>query len=117
VEIGEGFPAPLPDGRFIVFRGGLAEGERSDAFVGPGAYLVLADRTGFESAGAFVGEDPLFRTARLGNMELSWVGSKTRTEASFNVHRDPGIQLVLFGAVILTLGTLWALVGYFRRTT
>jgi hypothetical protein len=37
------------------------------------------------------------------------------TEAAFgvyNVHRDPGIWMVLIGAVILALGMLWALVGY-----
>lgn len=116
VEVLDGTPAPLPDGRLLLFRGGLAEGERADAFVGPGAYLVTIDSLGRETAGAYVGAAEPFQTARLGNLDLAWGEGVMRAEAVFNVHRDPGVQFVLAGAFILTLGTLWALAGYLRRT-
>lgn len=35
--------------------------------------------------------------------------------AHYDVHRDPGIRLVLVGAVLITLGTIWALVLYLRE--
>lgn len=34
--------------------------------------------------------------------------------AFYDVHRDPGVRLVLAGAVLIALGTLWALILYLR---
>jgi hypothetical protein len=32
----------------------------------------------------------------------------------YDVHYDPGVRFVLFGAFLITLGTLWAFVLYLR---
>jgi hypothetical protein len=44
-------------------------------------------------------------TVTLGQLRESAIGR-------YRVHYDPGVWLVIAGAVILALGTLWALAGY-----
>ncbi len=109
-------PLTLPNGNTISFRGGLEEGRRYKNWMGPGAYLVLSAPDGRDLAGAFIGSVGVFNTARLGNMQLTWIGPVVSVQAVFNVHRDPGVQFVLWGAIILMLGTAWAFFGFLRRT-
>jgi hypothetical protein len=35
--------------------------------------------------------------------------------AVYDVHRDPGVWLVMVGALLITLGTVWAFVLYLRE--
>lgn len=114
VKAGDG--TRLPDGRVLRVRGLLEEGQRYSRYVGPGAFITIGDGAGKEQAGAFFGDLPLFREASLGGLKIAWVEPVKSAVARFNVHRDPGVQFVLFGAVLLTLGTFWALGAYLRRT-
>lgn len=115
VAVSEGRPAPLPDGRELRVRGVLQEGQTYARWAGPGAFVTLASPGGPDLAGAFFGENPLFQEGRLGNMDAKFGGQVVEAVAGFNVHRDPGVQLVLIGALILTLGTFWAMGAYIRR--
>jgi hypothetical protein len=116
VEVTRQKPYTFADGMHLRLRGTLEAGQRYERFAGPGAYVVLVEKNGREIAGAFVGALPMFKRARLGNRELTWSGAIKATEAVFHVHRDPGVWLVLAGALILGLGTIWAMGGFFRKT-
>lgn len=107
--------ATLPEGRRLHVKGTLEAGQRYGRYAGPGVYLTLIEKDGSESAGAFVGELPMFQSVRLGNMELNWGHALRAVEANFHVHRDPGVWLVLVGTIILGLGTVWAMGGFFRK--
>ena len=115
VEVRYGKDTPLPGGGALRIKGMLEEGQRYSRWVGPGAFIVLVGPTGVEESGAFFGDFPLFRMGRLGGAQLEWKRPIISAVASFNVHRDPGVQLVLAGALILTLGTFWALAAYLKR--
>lgn len=115
VKAGDG--SALPDGRVLRVRGILEEGQRYGRYIGPGAFITVGDASGKEQAGSFYGDLPLFREAPLGGLKVSWVAPVKSAVARFNVHRDPGVQFVLVGALLLTLGTFWALGAYLRRTS
>ncbi len=108
--------AIMADGRRLRVKGTLEAGQRYQRYAGPGVYLALIEKNGRETAGAFVGELPMFRSARLGNLNLTWASAIRATEAMFHVHRDPGVWLVLVGTITLGLGTVWAMGGFFRKT-
>lgn len=115
LEVREGRETPLPDGRVLRVAGSLAPGQRYQRWVGPGTFVTIGKAGGQDENGVFLGEFPLFRRGRLGPYELEWRSSVDATVGGFNVHHDPGIQLVLAGALLLTLGTFWALGAYLKR--
>ena len=115
VTLGPGADARLPDGRSLSIKGILETGQVADRWVGPGAFVVLMSPGGAEQAGDFIGSEGIFRAKRIGNLNVSWAGRASGQAAVFNIHRDPGIRMVLLGAVFLTLGTFWALAVYLLR--
>lgn len=114
MELALGAAAALPGGREIMVKGVLERGQRYNRWSGPGAFVVVREPGGGQT-GDYLGEHPMFRERRLGSLNVRWAGSKTGQYALLNVHRDPGVQLVIAGAVLLTIGTLWALFVYLAR--
>jgi hypothetical protein len=116
VSVDSSLVTALLDGRELRVKGALDKDQRYSRWVGPGVFITLSQKGGPEMAGVFVGELPTFEKGRLGNLDVTYVKSIKSIEANFNVHRDPGVWFVILGALILGLGTIWALGGYLRRT-
>jgi cytochrome c biogenesis factor len=116
IELGQGSKAMLRDGIYLSIRGFLQPGTRWGSWTGPGVFLTMADAAGKGLQTGFLGFTPRDKTAKFGRDSLTLVSVQEAEEAVFSVHHDPGIQLVLLGALILTLGTFWALYGYLART-
>jgi hypothetical protein len=112
LKFAPGRAVPLPDGRAIGVRGFLQPGQRFGEWMGPGLVLGLLGADGKPAGSTFLGTAPGMGAASLDGLELSFAGFSEEVLAAFHVHRDPGVWLVLVGAVILSLGTLWALAGY-----
>lgn len=115
VQVKNNATARLPDGSVLRVRGSLEDGQRYSRYVGPGVFITIGDERGNERAGTFFGSHPMFQTGGLEALRVSFIRPVTATMARFNVHRDPGVQFVLLGAVLLTLGTFWALGVYLKR--
>ncbi|PLX40642.1 MAG: hypothetical protein C0608_08485 [Deltaproteobacteria bacterium] len=105
----------LEDGRTLEIINFLYPGQRMGKWNGPGVFLTLASVKGQSLFTSYLGFSNELRTAKFGDLKMTLMGVDTADQAIFNVHRDPGVQLVLYGALILTLGTFWALLGYLRR--
>ena len=116
LKFAPGRAVPLPDGRSLVARGYLPPGQKFGEWAGPGLVLGLLGADGKPAGSAFLGTSPGMGAASLDGVELAFVDFSEEVMAAFHVHRDPGVWLVLVGAVILSLGTLWALAGYLGNT-
>jgi cytochrome c biogenesis factor len=116
LEIGQGARTKIRDGLYLSIRGFLQEGGRWGKWVGPGVFLTLHGEGDKSFMTSYLGVSPSLRTAKFGDDKLTLEGIEETENAVFSVHHDPGIQLVLLGALILTLGTFWALYGYLART-
>jgi len=44
-------------------------------------------------------------------------GFATTTWGNYDIHYDPGVRIVVWGAWLLALGIIWALAGYLRQKT
>jgi cytochrome c biogenesis factor len=108
-----GDEVPLPRGGSIAVKGVLHPGERRGSWVGPGIYVAHLGADGRERAGRLL-FPAMQGPVDLAGLRVTLVDLKQQTFGVYDVHRDPGVQLVLAGAIILALGTLWALVGYLR---
>ncbi|PLX43565.1 MAG: hypothetical protein C0609_07940 [Deltaproteobacteria bacterium] len=105
----------LKDGRTLEVINFLYPGQRMGKWNGPGVFLTLSSAKGQSLFTSYLGFSKELRTATFGNLKMTLMGVDAGDQAIFNVHRDPGVQLVLYGALILTLGTFWALIGYLMR--
>lgn len=114
IELAPGAAATISGGREIMVKGVLERGQRYNRWSGPGAFVIIREPGGGQ-VGDYIGEHPMFSQRRFGNLMVAWAGAVTGQYAVLNVHHDPGVQLVFAGAVLLTLGTLWALFVYLAR--
>ncbi|HSH70349.1 MAG TPA: cytochrome c biogenesis protein ResB [Deferrisomatales bacterium] len=106
-----GGPLLLGDGRSLVLRQVLHPGDRLGPYFGPGFLVDVVAADGTPQAQGFL--SPVARGAlTLAGVGLRLVDVEISPAGVFNVHRDPGVLLVLVGAAILTIGTFWALAGY-----
>ena len=111
VQLEPGRDVTLTGGRSLTVRGVLDPGQRGGPYFGPGMLVALLDAERRVLGSAFL--SPARREAiDLGGRTVSLAQLKMAPNGRFNVHDDPGLWLVLIGAVILALGTLWALAGY-----
>lgn len=106
---------PISEERGLEILGFLGPGKNWGRKVGPGVFLSVTREPGQSLFTQYLSLRGEGRTASFGDMEITLEGVQEGPQALFNIHRDPGIQFVLFGALILTLGTFWALFGYLRR--
>lgn len=109
--LGPGDAAPLPDGRSLVLRQVLHPGDRLGPYFGPGFLVDVVAADGTPQGQGFL--SPVVRGGiAVAGVRLRLVDVEVTPVGVFNVHRDPGVMLVLVGAAILTVGTFWALAGY-----
>ncbi len=108
-----GTAVELARGRKLILEGIVQAGQTMRNLAGPGLFLVMRDTEGTVVDTGYISSAPGNRsiisldgtTVILGQLRESAIGR-------YRVHYDPGVWLVIAGAVILALGTLWALAGY-----
>ena len=114
VTLRQGEAAELAGGRRLVLKGTLDPGDRRGPYFGPGVLLSHVGGAG-ESLGTAFLAPAQGGVTDLGGLRVRLLDLAIVPNGVYNVHRDPGVNLVLWGAVILTVGTFWALFGYLWR--
>jgi hypothetical protein len=116
IRLPAGGTADLGAGRTLALTGLLQEGEERNGLQGPGAVLTLYGpaRAALATGWLSPREGEPSRAAMAG-IRVALAGLDGPYLARYDLHRDPGVQLVLVGAVLITLGTLWAFGGYLRE--
>jgi len=113
VRLISGQAVSLADGRFLEIGGILQRGERRGNVFGPGLLVVMKDKGGRSMGSAYLSPAPgMPDRADIAGTRLTLGQLTESTYGLFRVHRDPGVWLVIYGSIILFLGTIWALAGY-----
>ena len=116
VELRRGSPVPLPGGERLELAGVLQPEESRDAFLGPGVFVVQRSSTGAEVGSDYLSfAEGMTPAATVAGRRMELAELLGPFFATYDVHRDPGVWLVIVGALIITLGTLWAFAGYLRE--
>lgn len=101
----------------IILQKILQEGERSGFSLGPGIILLAVDQSlphGRQISRHYL--TPLSEqwcTATIFGRSITLTNFGYTEVGNYDIHKDPGIWLVLAGGLILGIGIVWALVRYF----
>jgi len=98
----------LSDGRRLVLRGVLQPDEERGGLRGPAVDVGLVDSAGQQLQSAVLAPGRGSGQAVISGMPVALERFEDRLLGRYDVHRDPGVRLVLLGAVLLGAGTLWA---------
>ena len=113
VKLTQGQAVDVGEGRRLVLEGVMQPGQVRGKLRGPGLYLVMRNEDGSTVDSGYVSLAPGMQgRAMIGGLDVVLGQIRERAIGRYKVHYDPGVRLVIFGAVILALGTLWALAGY-----
>jgi len=116
VELRPGQPLRLGDGRSLEVAGLLQQDESRGEAQGPGVALQLRSAVGAPLAVAYLSPAEGGSTvADLAGVRLGLAGLTGPFVAVYDLHRDPGVRLVLWVAVLITIGSLWAFAAYLRE--
>ena len=108
-----GLDIPLPDGGALTLGGILQDGETRGGAVGPGVLVVRKNPQGRPIASAYLSPaDGMPDQAVLAGVRVTLGEFREASVGLYRVHYDPGVWLVFLGAIVLTLGTIWALAAY-----
>jgi hypothetical protein len=112
VELSPGRPQRLPDGSFLALRALTQPDEERGGVPGPAVTVGL-----LEATGRLLGEATLAPArgavfATVAGVPIGVRDLRGFSLGRYDVHRDPGVRLVLAGAALLLAGTLWALAVY-----
>ena len=102
----------LPDGRRLVLRGILQPEEERGGLRGPAVFLGLVGPAGQQLQLAVLAPGRGSVRATIGGLPVTLERLEDRLLGRYDVHRDPGVLLVLLGAALLFAGTLWAFGTY-----
>ena len=108
-----GRPVTLGRDRVLELGGVLQRGERRGNAIGPGLLVLVKNFEGKVMGSAYLSPAPGMndRAVVAGNGIVLGQLSES-VYGVFRVNRDPGVWFVIVGAVILSVGTIWALAGY-----
>lgn len=105
----------LPSGGYLTIGGVLQSGQRRGSAMGPGFLLRQHGQGGRMIDSVFMSAAPgMGAGAELGGVPVRLLQLVDSAAGVYRVHHDPGVWLVILGAVVLALGSLWALVVFFR---
>jgi len=107
-----GDAALLADGRRLVLRAVLQRDEERGGRRGPAAFVSLVGPTGQQVQSALLAPGGGSGQVVIGGVTVALDRLEDRLLGRYDVHRDPGVRFVLFGAVLLFAGTLWAFGTY-----
>jgi hypothetical protein len=114
-QVLSGRRTPLKDGSYLSIGGVLQHGQRRGQVTGPGFLIRLHAGGGSILGSAFLSTAPGMRgVSELGGVPVRLMEFVESATGLYRVHYDPGVWLVLLGTLILALGSIWALVAYFR---
>jgi cytochrome c biogenesis factor len=113
VQVGIGQDTALTGGGRLSIRGVLNPGDRRGPYFGPGVLLAQLGSHGQVLGSAYLSPG-MGSPVDLGGVRARLVDLDVVPNGVYNVHHDPGVILVLIGAVTLTAGTFWSLTGYLR---
>jgi len=110
---------PLAEGEALSISAGLnarverilQPGERAGYLSGPGALVRVSAGENDRQMG-WLSAIPGKTTVRFFGIRALLTGVESAVQGVYDLHTDPGIRLVLYGAVILAIGTLWSVGGY-----
>ena len=115
VELRRDRPVQLANGTVLELTGILQQDENRDTAQGPGVALTIKDPNGTPVGTTYLSTNQeMPREATIGGQRLALAELLGPFTANYDIHRDPGVRFVLVGALLITLGTLWALWGYLR---
>ncbi len=109
-----GRDAALVAGKMLRLRAVLDPGVRRGPYIGPGAVVEVLGPGG-ETLGAAFLSPGMQGLVDLGGVRVRLLDLEVVPGGVYNVHHDPGVRFVLPGALVLTLGTFWALAVYLWR--
>ncbi len=107
-------PVPLDGHRVLELWGVLQDDERRGPYAGPGLFITVRGPGGGTTAWAYLAPVPAWSQAVLDGLPVSLRQLTWTTAGIYDVHRDPGVWLVLAGAAFILLGSCWAVAGYLR---
>ena len=110
-------PVVLPGGARLELAGILQEGERNGEALGPGVLVTVYDAAGTPVSRYLSSQEGMPGVAELPGMRLELAGFIGPEFGVYDVHRDPGVWLVIVGALLITLGTAWAFCAYLFEQT
>jgi ResB-like family protein len=114
-ELRSGRAQPLASGQTLELTAILQQDETRGDAQGPGIAVTIKDPAGRTAGTAYLSTNQeMPREAVIGGQRLALAELLGPFTANYDIHRDPGVRLVLVGALLICLGTLWALWGYLR---
>jgi cytochrome c biogenesis factor len=116
MELRPGRSLPLPGGTILELGGILQPEETLGNARGPGILVVERNRAGTRLTTAYLAQqEGMPAEGVIAGQRVALAELLGPIMAVYDVHRDPGIWLVLVGAVLITVGTFWSLWGYLRE--
>lgn len=116
VELRAGWPVALPGGHVMEVTRLVQADETDGEWQGPGVVMAVRAPGGEISGTAYLSpQEGMPNEAVLAGHRLRLADLLGPQFAVFDIHRDPGVRLVLVGAFLITLGSLWAFFGFFME--
>ncbi len=113
VRLVPGRTVSLGGGRVLELGGVLQRGERMGNAIGPGLLVLVKNAGGQVLGSAYLSPAPgMIDRAIIAGNGIALGQLIESVYGVFRVNRDPGVWFVIVGALILSLGTIWALAGY-----
>ncbi|MFV1957486.1 MAG: cytochrome c biogenesis protein ResB [bacterium] len=108
-----GSAVELAGGRKLILENIVQPGQTMGKITGPGLFLVIRDTEGTVVDTGYISSAPGNKSPiSLGGTTVTLGQLREAAIGRYRVNYDPGVWLVITGAVLLALGTLWALAGY-----
>jgi hypothetical protein len=115
IELRPGGPVRLPGGTNLELAGILQPDESRDNLQGPGVFVTVRPAGGTPATAYLSTQEGMAAEASIGGEKLVLAELRGPFLAVYDVHYDPGVWFVIGGALLITLGTVWAFVGYLRE--
>ena len=115
IELRPGQPLRLQNGQVLELAAILQSDESRGDVQGPGVFLVLRNEAGATTTTYLSTQEGMPAETTIDGQRIALADFLGPVLAVYDVHRDPGVWLVLVGAMLITLGTVWALGGYLRE--
>lgn len=112
VDLEEGRPVSREGAGTLGIWGILQRGEKRGPYTGPGLFITLRPPGDAAGRSAYLSPVGGMTSVDLEGTRVVFKSFLDHSMGIFDIHRDPGVWMVFAGAVILVLGTMWALAGY-----
>ncbi|HEY6007290.1 MAG TPA: hypothetical protein VIU40_03140, partial [Geobacteraceae bacterium] len=116
VDLWAGRPVRLSGGATLELADVLQPEEVRENLQGPGVLVTVRPAGAAPAATVYLStQEGMAAEAAVGGVKLGLTQFLGPFLAVYDVHRDPGVWLVVAGALLIALGTAWAFFGYLRE--